>query len=290
MRYHNLIESTRGNSIRRNLLPLVCDLHWLAFCANWCIGSCFLGCNRTCLVLELGKGHSPDRDQSDFFETFEALEYGSKIVFVDIARNVLEEEGLVGPYVFVGDNCSSSLCCAGLLGRDCRIGLRFRILFCSLEVYTWLVSSKPNVHSKERTFLHEALPLVLIEHVGCFALDRLIAVCFRPSHPHFLAVHWEAVHSLGCLHRRLLTIEDDKSLSLALQTALSNDIENGAVALEDNIECLLHGVNLDAFLEVVDLLLLALRQKLQRVCAASSGATHVDSTLAVSNKNSVFQV
>ena len=42
------------------LLPLVCDLHGLALCANRRVGRRFFRCNRKLLVFEFRKGHGPD--------------------------------------------------------------------------------------------------------------------------------------------------------------------------------------------------------------------------------------
>jgi hypothetical protein len=107
--------------------------------------------------------------------------------------------------------------------------------------------------SGECTLEHQPLTLVLVEHICRFPLDRLIAVALRPRHLQHLAIQLEAVHFLNGLERRLFAVEDEERLALALQTALRNDVEYGAVALEDLCEGLLHRVDLYALLEVVDL-------------------------------------
>jgi hypothetical protein len=101
---------------------------------------------------------------------------------------------------------------------------------------------------------------VLVEHVSRFPLDRFVAVGFRPGHLQGLAVHFESIHLLHRFQRGLLAIEDDECLALALQAALSNDVQYGPVVLEDFGECLLHRVDLDTLLKVVDLLLSASRR------------------------------
>jgi hypothetical protein len=214
-----------------------------------------------CLRLEFSKGHSPSRDKADFLEAGEALEDGGEVVCVDVARNVLQEEDLVGPYVFVGDGCSSSLRCARLLGRDCGVGLCFRILFRALEVYVESVLAVRSIHRKQLTFLHESLALVLVEHVSCFALDCLVAVRFCHRNPHLLAKQCKAVDDFGSLHSGLLALEDDKSLTFALQAVFSNDVDNGAEAFENDPKHILQMIDIDALLEVVDLVLLASRRK-----------------------------
>lgn len=70
---------------------------------------------------------------------------------------------------------------------------------------------------------------------------------------HSLAIHFEAIHLFHRLQRRLLAVEHNKGLTFALQAALSDDVEYGSIVREDGRERLLEGINLDAFLEVVDL-------------------------------------
>lgn len=115
-------------------MPLVGDFHRLALCADRGVGRRFFRCDRKLLVLELRKGHSPDRDQAHFLEAFETLENRREVVLVDIAGDVLQEERLVGSYVFVGNSGCSGFGCARLLGGDW-VGLRFRVFFGALEVY-----------------------------------------------------------------------------------------------------------------------------------------------------------
>jgi hypothetical protein len=109
-----------------------------------------------------------------------------------------------------------------------------------------------------RTLERQALPLVIVEQFRRLSLDGLVAVCLRPVHLHDLAVHFESVHLLDRLQRSLLAVKDDERLTLALQTALRNNIENRAVVLEDSCQGLLHGIDLNALLEVVDLVLSAI--------------------------------
>jgi hypothetical protein len=127
--------------MRNNLLPLVCDLHGLALRANRCIRRCLLRRDGKLLVFELGKGHGPDRHEAHFLEALEALEYRREVVFVDVARDVLQEERLVRPHVFVGDHGGACFGGARLLGCDLRVCLRFRVFFCALEVYGWLADA-----------------------------------------------------------------------------------------------------------------------------------------------------
>jgi hypothetical protein len=263
-----LLKTNAKISTRKNLLTLVRHLHWLAFGANWGVRRRLLGWNCVCLVLELSKGHSPSRDKADFLEAFEALEDGGEVVCVDVARNVLQEQDLVRPDVFVGDNGSSSLRCARLLGRDCGVGLCFRILFRALEICIESVFAVQSVHREKRTFLHEPLALVLVEHVTCFAFDCLVAVRFCHSNPHLLAEHWEAIDNFDSFLGSLLALEDDKSLTFALYAALSNDVDDGAEVFEDDSECIFHVFDGGALLEVVDLLLLASRRMVRSPRAA----------------------
>jgi hypothetical protein len=109
-----------------------------------------------------------------------------------------------------------------------------------------------------RTLERQALPLVIVKQLRHLALDCLVAVCLRPVYFHDLAVHFESVHLLDRLQRSLLAVKDDERLTLALQTALRNNIENRAVVLEDSCQRLFHGIDLDALLEVIDLVLSAI--------------------------------
>jgi hypothetical protein len=152
-----------------NLLPLVCNLHGLAFCADWCISCRLFGRDCELLVLELGKGHRPDRHKAHFLEALEALENCREVVFVDIAGDVLEEERLVRPHVFVGDNCCSRLCCAGLLGGGCRVGCRLSVFVCLLDLCAWSVCAS---HGRDS----ETVPLAINRLRLC---SSNISVAFR---------------------------------------------------------------------------------------------------------------
>lgn len=110
-----------------------------------------------------------------------------------------------------------------------------------------------------RTLERQALPLVVLEHVWCFPLDRLVAMCLCPLHLHDLAIHLKAVHLLDRLERCLLAVKHNKRLSLALQAALRNHIEDRAVVLKHPGERLLHGIDLDTLLQVVDLVAICQR-------------------------------
>jgi hypothetical protein len=99
---------------------------------------------------------------------------------------------------------------------------------------------------------------VVVEQLWRLSLDRLVAVCLRPMHLHDLAVHLEPVHLLYRLQRGLFAVEDNERLALALQAALRDNIENRTVVLEDSSQGLLHGIDLNALLEVVDLVLSAI--------------------------------
>lgn len=103
------------------------------------------------------------------------------------------------------------------------------------------------------TFLRQTLAFVLVEHSGRLPLDRLVAVRLRARNLERLAVHLKAVHLLHSVQAGLLAIEHDEGLALALQAALSDDIEDGAIVFEHDGERLLQRLDLDALLEVVDL-------------------------------------
>jgi len=109
-----------------------------------------------------------------------------------------------------------------------------------------------------RTPKRQALPLVIVEQFRRLSLDCLVAVCLRPVHLHDLAIHLEAVHLLYRLQRSFLAVKDNKCLALPLQTALCDNIQDRTVVLEDPCQGLLHGIDLDALLEVVDLVLSAI--------------------------------
>lgn len=94
---------------------------------------------------------------------------------------------------------------------------------------------------------------MILEQLGGLPLDRLVAVGLRARNLHGLAVQLEAVHVLHSIERALLAVEHDKRLSLALQRTLCDYVEDGAVVLEHARERLLHGVDFDPLLEVVDL-------------------------------------
>jgi hypothetical protein len=122
----------------------------------------------------------------------------------------------------------------------------------------------------KRTLLHQSLPLVFVEHVRRFSLHRLVAVCFRPVHLQGLSVQLKPAHLLDRVERRLLAVKHDERLALALQAALRNNIQNRAVVLEDLCERLLHRVDLDTLLEIVDLLQSASRHRVQCECVPRS--------------------
>jgi hypothetical protein len=95
---------------------------------------------------------------------------------------------------------------------------------------------------------------VLLELVlSCLALQRLVAMRLRHSHPHLLSVHFKARHLLDSFQSRLPAIEHDKSLALPLQAALRNYIDNSSIVREDGVQRLLHDIDLDALLEIADL-------------------------------------
>ena len=109
-----------------------------------------------------------------------------------------------------------------------------------------------------RTLECQALPLVILEQFRRLSLDRLVAVCLRPVHLHDLAIHLESVHLLHRLQRCLVAIENNKRLAFALQTTLRDNVENRSIVLKDSCQGLLHGIDLDALLKVVDLVLSAI--------------------------------
>jgi hypothetical protein len=111
---------------------------------------------------------------------------------------------------------------------------------------------------------------VLVEHVRCFSLDRLVAVCFRLRHLQGFAIQLEAGHLLYRLQCGLFAVEHNERLALALQTTLGNNVEYGSIVLKDFGEGLLHGVDLDALLEVVHLVLSASRHGVQCECVLRS--------------------
>lgn len=94
---------------------------------------------------------------------------------------------------------------------------------------------------------------MLLEQIPRLALHRLITMHHRTPHPHRLAVHFEPVHFLHRLERRLFAVKHNKRLALALQATLGNDVENRPVVLEYPREGLLQRLNLDAFFEIIDL-------------------------------------
>jgi hypothetical protein len=110
-----------------------------------------------------------------------------------------------------------------------------------------------------RTLLHQPLPLVLVEHVCCLSLDRLVAVCFRLGYLQGLAIQLESSHLLDCLQCGLFAVKHNKRLALALQATFSNNVEYRAIVLKDFGESLLHGIDLNALFEIIDLVLLASR-------------------------------
>jgi hypothetical protein len=110
-----------------------------------------------------------------------------------------------------------------------------------------------------RTLERQALALVVLEHVRRFPLDRLVAVCLCPVHSHDLAIHLKSVHLLHSLQCCLLAVKHNKCLALSLQTALRDDIQDRSVVLEHPGQGLLHRIDLDTLLKVVDLLQSALQ-------------------------------
>lgn len=94
---------------------------------------------------------------------------------------------------------------------------------------------------------------MLLEHLHRLPLHRLIAVRLRARHLQRLAVQLEPIHLLDRVERRLLTVKHHERLALALQRRLGDDVQHGAVVHEHAHERLLHRVDLDPLLEVVDL-------------------------------------
>jgi hypothetical protein len=113
---------------------------------------------------------------------------------------------------------------------------------------------------------------VLVEHVTGLALDRHVAVLLCLLHLHDLAIHRKAIHQHSLL-RRLLVVEDHKGLALALDAALSDNIEDGAEVVKDGMECALEFIDLDALLEVADLELLACNALHSATAAAQAQLT-----------------
>ena len=106
---------------------------------------------------------------------------------------------------------------------------------------------------QQRTFQHQPLALVLLEQLRRLALHRLVAVRARARHLDGLAVQLEAVHLLHGVERALLAVKHHKRLPLALERRLGNNVQHGAVVAKHARQRLLHRVDLDALLEVVDL-------------------------------------
>lgn len=98
---------------------------------------------------------------------------------------------------------------------------------------------------------------MLVEHLGRLLLDCLVAVSLRARDLHGLAEQVEAIHLIDSIQSGFLAVEDDEGLPLALQAALRDDFENGAVGLEDDVEGFLEVVDVDTLLEIVDLATLA---------------------------------
>lgn len=99
-------------------------------------------------------------------------------------------------------------------------------------------------------------------------LHRLIAVRLRQLNLHGLAIHLEPIHLLHGLQRRLLTVEHNESLALALQAGFSDDVDDGPIVRENGRERLLERIDLDAFLEVVDLRRLVEHRATRVQCSA----------------------
>lgn len=99
----------------------------------------------------------------------------------------------------------------------------------------------------------QSFPLVLFKHLRRFQFDRLVAVRFRFSDFHGLAIHFKPIHLLYCIQARLLAVKNYEGLTLPFHTALSYDVKNGAVRLEDNSERFLQCVDLNALFEIADL-------------------------------------
>jgi hypothetical protein len=238
---------------------LVRDLQRHLICSNANIRCLLFGRNGELLVLELDEGHPPDADIADFLEALEALEDGRKIFLGRSERDVLDEQSLVRSHVLVRDQGGGSwLACARFLGGGRGVGLRLRVLLRTFQVYNMSAAQTDKADRRSvGTFLGETLALVLVEHLGRLLLDRLVAVSLRTRDLHVLAEQLEAIHLLGGIHAGLLAVEDDERLALALQAALRDDVDNGAVVLEDDGKRLLEVVDVDALLEVVDLTTLA---------------------------------
>jgi hypothetical protein len=230
---------------------LVRDLQRLLIFSDANIRGLLFGRNRELLVLELDECNRPDADITDFLEALETLEDGREVVLLRLGRDVLDEESLVRSHVLVRDQGGGSwLACARFLGGGRGVGLRLRVLLRTLQVCNRSAAQTDNLYrSSMGTFLGQTLALVFVEHLGRLLLDRLVAVSLCARDLHVLAEQFEAIHLLGGLH--------DESLALALQAALRDDVDNGAVVLENDGESLLEVVDVDALLEVVDLTTLA---------------------------------
>lgn len=103
------------------------------------------------------------------------------------------------------------------------------------------------------TFLCEAPPAVGIEFLGIARhLHSGVAAGTRQRNLHWLVEELETLDLVDRLLCRLRVVEDDEGLTLRLQVCLGDDINHFAILREDDIQCILEDLWLDALFEVAD--------------------------------------
>jgi hypothetical protein len=104
---------------------------------------------------------------------------------------------------------------------------------------------------------------LLCQPVLLVCLQTLLAVlplhggvgpCLCEFQAHLLAGHFEGLKVVDRVLCAVDVVVDDKSLSLALKTLLCDNVDDGTEILEKSTERLDQGGNLDALVEVANLL------------------------------------
>lgn len=106
------------------------------------------------------------------------------------------------------------------------------------------------------TLLRQSLLLVCLQTLlAVLPLHSGIRSRLCKVQAHLLSEEIEALEVINRILRAVHIVVNDESLSLALQTLLCDNVDNGAEFIEKSMERVDQGRDLDALVEVADLLL-----------------------------------
>jgi len=106
------------------------------------------------------------------------------------------------------------------------------------------------------TLLRQSLLLVCLQTLlAVLSLHSGIRSCLCEVQAHLLSEEIEALEVINRILRAVHIVVNNERLSLALQTLLCDNVDNGAEFVEESVERVDQGRDLDALIEVADLLL-----------------------------------